>query len=214
MRNMRDAWDMYRALDVAGGRKTMAPRPPRQHIGYNGGMGNIIPGGDVGSSCVVAQQWEQGYWPYPWSEMPPGGLPFDEWDSIVTPANNGIETVVLQFQIPFGYDGIILGVSNLFTGPGFVQGSGDFIWRIRIGSPSLQGRPQRNYSDIRVTLGSFQSPREVYGGIQVASEQFVEYSVTHAATSPIIPGGTRIVCNIAGFYWPRGSSPLAHGGAQ
>lgn len=208
MVSMQDAWRM---LQSQRGSAVQQGGPRRKGNGFAGlGQGAA----DVGASCVVAQQWAQGYWPYPWSEMPPGGLPFDPFDSIVTPNANSVETLVLQFQVPFGYDGIVLGVTNLFTGPGFVEGSGNLIWRIRIGSPNLQGRPQRNYSDIRNTLGTLAQPREVHGGIAIVSGQFLEYTVTHALGSPIVPAGTRIICNIAGFYWPRGSSPIASGGAQ
>lgn len=216
-RSQRDAWDAYVALAgpnhpsvqpwMRGGRGGAGNR-------QSGGLGgNGAPVSATGGGCVVAQQWDRGYWPYPWSEMPPGGLPFDVFDSIATPAANGTETRVLQFQVPFGYDGIVLAVANVFTGPGFVEGSGNLVWRIRVGSPSLQGRPQLNYSNIRNTLGSTQTPRDVQGGIQIVSGQFLEYSVTHALGSPIVPGGTRIICNIQGFYWPRGSTPIASGGA-
>lgn len=206
MRSMQEAWSM-----LAANRGSAVQRGGRR----TNGLAGINSGPtDVGGSCVVAQQWDKGYWPYPWSEMPPGGLPFDEFQSIVTPAANGTETVVLQFQVPFGYDGIVLGVMNIFTGPGFVEGSGSLTWRIRVGQPSLQGRPQLNYSNIINTMGSLSQPREVHGGIQIISGQFLEYSVTHALLSPIVPAGTRIVCNIAGYYWPRGASPIASGGAQ
>lgn len=158
--------------------------------------------------CNSDLQREKGYWPEPWVEMPRGGLPFDEFDSIVTPAANGTETLVLSFEVPFGYDGIILSHTNVFTGPGFTEGSGNLVWRIRIGNPSLQGRPQRNYQNITTTRGDLTEGRTVYGGMSLSSGDFAQYSVTHAVLSPIVPAGTRIICNLAGFYWPRGSSPM------
>lgn len=158
--------------------------------------------------CAIAEERAMGYWPMPWVEMPPGGIPFDPFAAITTPAANGVETEVLQFKVPYGYDGIINGITNLFTGPGFVEGSGDLIWRIRVGQPQLQGRPQRNYSSIRQTMGDLTSPREVPGGIRIIADQFVEYSVVHSLGSPIVPAGTRIICNIQGYYWPRGASSM------
>lgn len=166
--------------------------------------------GRLGDDCAPQQQREAGYWPYPWIEMPPGGEPFDEFASIVTPNANGVEILVLSFDIPFAYDGIILGVFNGFTGPGFVEGSGNLIWRIRVGQANLQGKPVRNYNNIRNTLGSLAQARSVQGGILVQSGQIVQYTVTHAIGSPIVPAGTRIICNIAGFYWPRGTSPMKY----
>lgn len=156
--------------------------------------------------CSAEQERAAGYWPYPWVQMPPGGLAFDPIAYIATPAANSVETVVLQFQVPFDYDGIILGVANSFSGPGFVEGSGDLTWRLRVGLPGLQGAPVRNYSAITSTLGSPGQARTVPGGIPIGSNQYVEYTVTHRLGSPIVPAGTRIMCNVTGYYWPRGSS--------
>lgn len=156
--------------------------------------------------CSADEEREKGYWPYPWVHMPPGGEAFDPDAFITTPAANSTETLVLQFQVPQGYDGVITGVTNLFTGPGFVEGSGNLIWRIRIGLPNLQGRPVRNYSSIDRTLGTFEFPRDVAGGIIIGSNQYIEYTVTHLLGSPIIPAGTRIMCNLIGYYWPKGSN--------
>lgn len=175
------------------------------------GMAGTLPSlGRMGAECAPTEERSSGYWPYPWIEMPPGGEPFDEFNSIVTPNANGVETVVLNFEVPYAYDGIILGVFNGFTGPGFVEGSGNLIWRIRLGQANLQGKPVRNYSNIRVTLGSLAQARSVQGGIVVQSGQTVQYTVTHAIGSPIIPAGTRIICNITGFYWPRGATPMKY----
>lgn len=188
---LREAWNNF--VDVAGRKHSaVAPWCPE--------------------NCSPEKEREQGYWPMPWVEMPPGGLPFDPYGFINTPAANGTETLVLQFRVPKAWDGIILGVTNVFTGPGFVEGSGDLIWRIRVGQPNVQGGPQRNYDNILNTLGTLEEPRTVQGGIIVTSNQFVEYTVTHAIGSPIVPAGTRIGCNIQGYYWPRGSSPMATGG--
>jgi len=211
-RGIQDAWSAYRAL--AGPADALVAKTRRG--GRTGGLSGIMADQEMQAGqqtkaypgCTVAETWERGYWPYPWSEMPPGGLPFDPFGSITTPAANGTETVALQFEVPYGYDGIITGIANAFTGPGFVEGSGDLTWRIRVGQPNLQGRPQRNYSSIQQSMGSVEQPREVPGGIQVVSNQFIEYSVVHAIGSPIVPAGTRIICNIQGYYWPRGSTPL------
>lgn len=186
MVSIKDAWDSYVGL---AGKKHPTVSPWIRE-------------------CQKGVERELGYWPEPWVEMPPGGEPFDVVQSIATPAANGAENVVLQYPIPLGFDGVILGIANYFVGTGFTEGSGDLVWRIRRGLPGTQGAPIRNYQDIRTTMGSPVSPREVFGGILVTSGDFLTYTVTHAAGSPIVPGGNRVVCNIAGFYWPRGSSEM------
>ncbi len=143
----------------------------------------------------------------PWVEMPEGGVPYDAFGVIATPVAGAPETIVTfldgPFIVPVGMDGVIHYVSNLFTGPGFNQGSGDLVWRLRIGAPGLAGRPVRNYSNIRTTLGSLETARIVPGGLLIRSTEEVTYTITHSAASPIVPAGTRIIVSISGWLWPR-----------
>lgn len=184
--SLRDGWDHFVAL---AGYNHPAVKPNLHRCG----LGEAVQGG---------------YHPQPWVEMPPGGEPFDVIRDIATPDSNDTETVVLSYQIPFGFDGVILGIGNLFSGGTFEEGSGDLVWRIRVGQPGTSGRPVRNYSNIRTSMGGFSAPRDVFGGILVHSEDYITYTVTHASGSPIVPGGTVVICNVAGFYWPRGSAEI------
>lgn len=130
----------------------------------------------------------------PWIFPPLGWEPFDEVKSIDTPAIN-TQTVVLAKKIPQGYDGVIRRISNNFTGGGFVQASGQLVWRI-----ALDNQVVRNYGNIQVEMGSISHPRET-DGILVRAGQVVRYYVT--CTDGALIGGTKIICCFAGYIWPK-----------
>lgn len=138
----------------------------------------------------------------PWVEMPEDGVPFDETRFIDTPAVAAPETVIFTTQVPDGYRGVIKLYHNHFEGGGFVEGSGNLIWRIRQGPPGVAGRAVRNLGDIRTTRGSIQWQRVLPGGVIVEPREFMTYTITHSAGSPIVPGGTRIFATLSGWFWP------------
>jgi len=153
--------------------------PARPGLPGAGGAGGGYPGSQI------------------YGETLDNGFPFDTTSSIVTPLAGAAETVVLTFTVPFGVDGSIRGIHNQYTGPGFVEGSGDLIWRIRVA-----GAYVRNYNDIRTTMGSLVNPRLVEGGVEILSDQLVEYTVEHTALSLLPAAGTRIICSLRGRFWP------------
>ncbi len=132
----------------------------------------------------------------PYLVMPPEGRQYQEINSIALPANNGTDTVVTTFKVPTGYDGVITSIVNMYTGAGFVEGSGNLTWRIMVGR-----RWGRNLGSIQTTLGSLTSPCPLFrGGIRVCSQQVCTYYVNHAVASAL--AGGRIVCAFFGWFYP------------
>lgn len=134
---------------------------------------------------------------YPWIEPPPGFQAFDAHRHIVTPAV-GTDTEVLTVTVPEGYDGIIRRLSNNYTGPNFVAGSGQIIWRLLIDRMVV-----RNYGQILIEMGSPQWPRDT-DGILLRSGQVVRYMVN--VSDPALVGATGIICSLAGYFWPKEAS--------
>src|ERR1035437_5927665 len=66
----------------------------------------------------------------PWVNPPEGHLPFAAYNAVAVPAAPPVHTPVLTLSVPEGLDGVIIRLSQNFTGGGFVAGSGDIIWRI------------------------------------------------------------------------------------
>jgi len=142
------------------------------------------------------------------TQIPQNGIPYYEVNGIATPAAGAAETVVVSFAIPPGTRGVITGLLNLYTGPGFIDTSGNLIWRIRIGAANVNGAPARNFGQITWTNGNLTSGPVGIQGISdgVYSGAIVEFTITHVAGSPLPPGpGTRIVCGLKGYYWPVSS---------
>ena len=132
----------------------------------------------------------------PWLVMPPNAVPFQKFNSIPLPAANGNDVAVLQFAVPQGYDGVISSLVQQYTGTGFVDGSGDLKWRIRIGD-----RWAEDMGNMITQLGSLQSPYQIYrSGIRLRDRDAVSYVVNHATGSSLTGG--RIVCGCFGWYYP------------
>lgn len=132
----------------------------------------------------------------PYLVMPPEARQYQEINSIPLPAANGTDTVVNTFKVPTGYDGVITSIAHYWTGAGFVEGSGDLIWRIK-----LQNRYARNLGNVDTTLGSLTSPCPLFrGGVRVYSQQQITYYVNHSLASGL--AGGRIVCAVFGWFYP------------
>lgn len=132
---------------------------------------------------------------FPWVEPPPGFQAFDYSRHIATPAV-GVDTEVLVFSVPDGYDGVIRRLSNNYTGPGFVQGSGQLIWRILIDRMVV-----KNYGQILIEMGSPQWPRDT-DGILLRSGQVVRYMV-NVSDAALAGSATGIICAVGGYFWPK-----------
>lgn len=132
----------------------------------------------------------------PWLVMPSNAQPFQKFDSILLPANDGLDYTVTKFVVPQGYDGVITNIVQQYTGAGFVDGSGDLKWRIRIGD-----RWAEDMGNMITQLGSLQSPYQIYrSGIRLKSSDTVRHIVNHALTSSLTGG--RVICGLFGWFYP------------
>lgn len=190
--------------------------------GYSDGRTVQIPPGykPCESPClawIINQQNEErrgSYYPYPWDVPPEGSEDFDELAAVVLPAAGAAETIILQFQVPDGYDLVVKGILTEFTGPGFTQGSGNLIWRFRRGQGGITGSPVPNYGSIQFSLGNRQQNRPITAGTLASSGDYLTLTIVHVAGSPIVPpGGPSVIGGLNGYMWPRGSVPISYGGS-
>ena len=132
----------------------------------------------------------------PWLVMPSNAVPFQHTSSITLPVANGLDYTVLSFRVPQGYDGVITAAAHVYTGSGFVDGSGDLRWRLRIGM-----RWAKDMGDSVVQLGSLQSPFQFYrAGLLLHDGQEIRYIVSHSIGSAL--SGGRIICAVFGWFYP------------
>jgi hypothetical protein len=132
------------------------------------------------------------------SEIPTGAKEFWEAFKIITPAP-GQDYLVGSFRVPNGYNGMLYGIHVGYTGTGFVDGSGDIIWRIMIGNawaaPGL-GR-------ITTKLGSPHQLLQITDYIKLKSNQTVSVLVNVPnASGNIQVGVSRILATLQGWYYP------------
>jgi hypothetical protein len=141
-----------------------------------------------------------GNWGEPWMRMPADGKKFQFVNSVEVAPFDGIDRIVLTFQVPPGYDGVISGLTQLYTGGGFVEGSGDLTWRLKLN----QVYPQ-SLGTMLTSMGSLQTPSPFGpGGLRIQSRQVVNYIVNVLpAAAARLDAAARIVCVADGWFYPQ-----------
>jgi hypothetical protein len=136
---------------------------------------------------------------YPWIESPPDAQPFDFPSVIPTPAV-GVPTAVLTVPVPVGWDGCLLGLANVYLGPGALDYSiPSIVWRIFIDQRQVNG-----YNNIITQFGETSFPRPI-SPLRVFTGQTLTYQVT--VNDPALPGpGSFIYANFTGRFWPHRKS--------
>ena len=134
----------------------------------------------------VRQSW--------WLDPPPGFRPFDYQASINVPAV-GVETTVLTFTADIGFGGVIKRIACVFSGSGFIPGSGSLIWRVQI-----NGNPHDGYGAITSSLGTDSVAEGIEGGIIFQPRDVIEVTVLNSLLALV--GGITI-CRLAGYKVPE-----------
>lgn len=136
---------------------------------------------------------------------PYGALTFNELQAIALPSPASGENVMFTFPVPLGYDGIITGQNNGYIGNGFVEGSGDIVWRIAVYNATGAQRYLKDCGAILFTLGQLKNYQTVPGGIRLYSQNLVTIVVTCPNTSGSLPppGTGQVFAGLHGWMWPR-----------
>ena len=126
-------------------------------------------------------------------------------NSIVTPTTASGDNLVTSFECPIGFDGFITAVVFYYSGTGFVPGSGDLIFRIKVWQRFL-----KDYAAVPFTLGSPSLPFPLSQGYLVRSASIIQGIVNVPNLSGNIQiGHSNIVMGFFGFFWPRGMPSTA-----
>jgi len=150
---------------------------------------------------ILANRWQPSGLP-PYIQPPKNAVRWQPRQALTLPAGpeTGLDIPVIQERIPLGYDGILISLTNLWLGTGFVEASGDITWRVK-----LDRRFIPFYDTIVTTLGSLAVPFDVVGqGIPLYSGQLFQYFVNFAVGSDgRLSGGSKTLCAGTGYIWPR-----------
>jgi len=154
--------------------------------------------GGLKSCCRIpelgAPIWDQP----PWEVMPSQGIEYREMFSVATDTvpTDGTNTLIGEWRVPIGYDGVLNQFVCGFTGTGFSDFSGDIVWRVQVGA-----RYAKNLGNVVNTFGSFQNAFLVPGySIRLVSGQTVKLLVS-------LPNGNaqggQITAGVFGWTYPR-----------
>lgn len=132
----------------------------------------------------------------PWLDEPSGSVPIDEQNGLALPAVGAGDSVVLTFVCPDGFDGVIKKISNNVNFGGFVQFSGDIIWRILDNNRAIRG-----FNAIQNEKGTTATPRDI-SPIRIYSGHTYTYVVNHAANGAL---AGQTICSFGGYIYPSRS---------
>ena len=127
-----------------------------------------------------------------WLDEPPGSIPFDEQGQLTLTGAVQPEAVVLSFQVPLGFDGVIKWISNnvILTTGSFMPGN--FTWGLKVNM-----RPYRNFGTITQEKGTIAQGRQI-SPIRLFAGDLVEFTFTEATA-----GHTgQTVVSLTGYYYP------------
>lgn len=134
----------------------------------------------------------------PWVIMPPEGERLQKFGSIVRPANDGADHLIFSFQMPKAWDGVATNVMFSSTDNSFIQGSGDLVWRLKVGARWIP-----DFANVTFSLNDLRYPHELVGGyIRLLSLQFVSLYVNVPPTSAVDPA-SRVNAAVVGWQYPK-----------
>jgi hypothetical protein len=117
----------------------------------------------------------------PWLAMPASGVPFNEVAYVALPAI-GTEANVIRFVVPDGMNGAIVWIGNNFVGGGWVEGSGNVVWRIEADGVAI-----RNHENIVSSLGNPAAPSRT-APIRIHEGQVITLVIVNVNDPPLHPG--------------------------
>jgi hypothetical protein len=132
--------------------------------------------------------------------MPYMGVEYFQSRAVLTPAVASGDVSIVDWIVPDTYDGVIYAVHCGYGGTGFVDGSGDLVWRLRAGNAYLQG-----YGAITTMLGDVAQPLQLTEYVRIHAGQRIRFTVRNYNLSGNIQVGTSYVTAIVqGWLYPVG----------
>ncbi len=132
----------------------------------------------------------------PWIYPPPNFENIDLFAYVALPAIAATATVI-SYTVPPGRNAIINRVANNFVGGGWVEGSGDLVWRILVDGTPPPGAT--NYDNILGSLGNPASPIPI-AGFRIYENQVLTLVVFNSA---VVVAGQRSGGRLMGYNYPR-----------
>jgi hypothetical protein len=114
----------------------------------------------------------------------------------------GTTVTIISYVVPPGRNGVIYKVANNFVGGGWVEGTGDLIWRILVDGTPPPGAV--SYDAILASLGNPASPTEI-PGFRIFENQVLQLVAFNNPAGPsggVIVAGQRVGARFVGWNYP------------
>jgi hypothetical protein len=114
----------------------------------------------------------------------------------------GTTVTIISYVVPPGRNGVIYKVANNFVGGGWVEGTGDVIWRILVDGAPPPGAT--SYNSILASLGNPASPTEI-PGFRIFENQVLTLVAFNNPAGPdggVIVAGQRVGARFVGWNYP------------
>lgn len=153
---------------------------------------------DLTNPYPQAQTGSLPLWIYPpinWENL-------DQIDYVLVPALNA-EATILSFQVPMGRNGVINKVACNFVGGGFIEGTGDVLWRILVDGATPPGA--NSYEAVKASLGSPAQPVGI-AGFRIFENQVVKVTVFNnplGINGGVVVAGQLAGARLCGYLYPR-----------
>lgn len=140
-------------------------------------------------------------------DLPPWIYPPTNWENIdqdnyaLLPAIGSTVTII-SYVVPPGRNGIINKVANNFVGGGWVEGTGDVIWRILVDGTPPPGAT--SYDNITASLGNPASPTGI-AGFRIFENQVLSLVAFNNPAGPnggVVVAGQRVGARFVGWNYP------------
>jgi hypothetical protein len=167
----------------------------RLRFGNRSGLGQPPTTRDVVNGLPMPADPNVGQLPI-WLYPPVNWENIDQLNYVNLPAVGATATII-TFQVPTGRNGIINKVACNFVGGGWVEGSGDVVWRILVDGGTPPGAT--SYDSI---LGSLGSPAQPVGisGFRIFENQVVTLV---AFNNAVLVAGQKVGGRLLGYLYPR-----------
>jgi hypothetical protein len=137
-----------------------------------------------------------------WLYPPENFENIDQATYAALPAIGAVATII-SFQVPIGRNGIINKVANNFVGGGWVEGTGDVIWRILVDGTPPPGAT--SYNNIVNSLGSPANPTGI-AGFRIFENQVITLVAFNNPAGPnagVVVAGQLVGGRLVGYLYPR-----------
>jgi hypothetical protein len=137
----------------------------------------------------------------PWIYQPVNWENVDQINYALVPAIGATATII-SYVVPPGRNGIINKVACNFVGGGWVEGSGDIVWRILVDGTPPPGAT--SYDSILASLGGPSQPTGI-AGFRFFENQvltFVACNNPSGANGGVVVAGQRVGARFTGWNYP------------